>query len=75
VFTDFHRDEKKAPFPQRECEFCKTHDPEFSRRRSSDRMVMTRDAASAHVTEDGHVLHLRVALRLRAGHAAPLTAA
>jgi len=75
MFTDFHRDQKKPLFPQRECEFCKTHDPEFGRRRSSDRMVLTRDTASAHVTEDGHVLHRRVELRLRTGLAVPLTAA
>jgi hypothetical protein len=47
----------------RPCQFCKSRDPEFSRRSSSDQMVRDRDTACAHITENGHVRHRLLELR------------
>jgi hypothetical protein len=43
----------------RECRFCSSMDPDFSRRHPIDRMVVPKldDTASAHLTEDGYVRH------------------
>ena len=50
----------------RECSFCSTMDPNFSSRRTIDRMVLHKleDSASAHLTEDGYVRH-RIAELMR----------
>ena len=43
----------------RDCQFCRSADPEFSKRPAMDRLVQWKmpDTASAHFTEDGYVRH------------------
>lgn len=49
----------------RQCQFCKSHDPEFSQRNTPDQMVRDRDTACAHITENGHVRHRLLELRTK----------
>jgi hypothetical protein len=43
----------------RECQFCRSMDPNFHGRRPIDRLVQSKldDVASAHMTEEGYVKH------------------
>jgi len=62
-----HRKPQASDFRNgRDCCYCASHDPEFSKRRSSDRLVHPRlnDIAAAHLTEDGYVKHRLIELEL-----------
>jgi hypothetical protein len=41
------------------CKFCLSSDPEFATRRPMDKVVLSRQngAASAHMSENGYILH------------------
>ena len=56
------------PRPGKTCEFCKTFDPQFSKRYPLDQLVLVKgnDVASAHLTEGGHVAHKLAELCMRA---------
>jgi hypothetical protein len=43
----------------RDCQFCNSVDPNFSKRDPMDRLVLSMldDTAAAHLTEDGYVKH------------------
>ena len=56
----FHRDSRGQDTRNgRECQFCRRSDPEFSKRKPMDRLVLSTldDVAPAHITEDGYVQH------------------
>lgn len=63
-----HRKPQASDFRTgRNCQFCERFDPQFSQRKSLDRLVQPRldDKASAHLTEDGYVKHRLTELSLR----------
>jgi hypothetical protein len=43
----------------RDCQFCRSLDPDFAKRDPMDRLVLSKldDTAAAHLTEDGYVRH------------------
>lgn len=51
------------------CEFCRTFDPAFASRKTVDQLVLGREnyTAWAHLTEEGHVRHRLIELRLKLG--------
>jgi hypothetical protein len=56
----FHRTSEGADTRTgRDCQFCHHSDPDFSKRKPMDRLVVSKleDSAGAHLTEDGHVKH------------------
>jgi hypothetical protein len=56
----FHRDSTGKDTPTgRDCEFCHSVDPDFTKRRPLDRLVLRHldDTAAAHLTEDGYIKH------------------
>jgi hypothetical protein len=57
----------------RECQFCRLADPEFSHRRTIDRLVQFErsDSAAAHLTEDGYVRHRIAELMKRVATMSP----
>ena len=50
-----------------ECRFCKRTDPEFGKRDPLDRLVVSElsDTATAHMTEDGYVMHRMLEIKVR----------
>ena len=50
----------------RECQFCRSFDADFSSRLPTDRLVHANvsDSASSHLTENGHVRHRMLELKL-----------
>jgi hypothetical protein len=57
----YHRQpQRKEQSTGRDCKFCATFDPGFSKRNPMDRWVHgePHDSAMSHVSENGHVLHL-----------------
>ena len=50
----------------RECQFCRSFDAEFCSRSTADRLVHSNlsDSASSHLTENGHVKHRILELKL-----------
>ena len=72
----YHRDSRGKDTPiGRDCQFCRSADPEFSQRKPIDRLVQSKlgDTASAHLSEDGYVKH-RIA-ELAKKHSASFLAA
>ena len=59
----------KATRPGRDCQFCKQFDHEFGRRDPFDQMVCIelRDTATAHMTENGEIMHRLLAIKMREG--------
>ena len=53
----FHREVISDTRTAKPCQFCKTADPDFSKRRPLDQFVQETDTAASHITEDGHVRH------------------
>jgi hypothetical protein len=56
----FHRKSQGADTRTgRDCQFCFHSDPDFSKRKPMDRLVVSKqeDSAAAHLTEDGYVKH------------------
>ena len=53
----------------RDCQFCRCFDPEFGKRDPMDRLVCPelKDTAAAHMTENGHVKHRLLEIKMRAG--------
>jgi hypothetical protein len=53
----------------RDCQFCRYFDPEFRRRDPMDRLVCPEreETAAAHMTENGHVKHRLLEIRMRVG--------
>ena len=41
----------------RDCQFCQSFDPDFSKRDPMDRWVELEDSAKSHISENGHVRH------------------
>ena len=74
----FHRKSEGADTRTgRDCQFCFRSDPDFSKRKPIDRLVLSKqdDSASAHLTEDGYVKHrLAELVKLRARHSPALLA-
>jgi hypothetical protein len=57
----YHRQPRRKEQPSgRDCQFCAALDPNFTKRDPLDRWVqgVPQDSAIAHVSENGHVLHL-----------------
>jgi len=61
----FHRERQPHTRTARPCSFCTQSDPDFARRRPWDQLVKDRDAASGHLTEEGHVRHRVLELSLK----------
>jgi len=56
----FHRKSQgKDTRTGRDCQFCYSVDPDFTKRDPMDRLVLSKldDTAAAHLTEDGYVKH------------------
>lgn len=57
----YHRQPRRKEQPGgQDCQFCASIDPNFTKRDPVDRWVQgaPQDSAIAHVSENGHVLHL-----------------
>lgn len=67
----YHRQPRRKEQPSgQDCQFCASLDPNFTKRAPVDRWVQgaPQDSAVAHVSENGHVLHLIFEIqRKRAG--------
>jgi hypothetical protein len=53
----------------RDCQFCRHSDPEFGKRDPMNRLVHSevQDTATAHLTENGHIRHRPLEIRMRTG--------
>jgi hypothetical protein len=51
----------------RNCQFCQRSDPEFGNRHPLDRLACSElnDTAAAHMTENGHIKHRLLEVRVR----------
>ena len=64
----------RKPLPKetrtgRDCQFCRHFDSEFWKRDPMDRLVHSevQDTATAHLTENGHIRHRLLEIRMRLG--------
>jgi hypothetical protein len=62
-----HRRPRQESRTGRECQFCRNSDPNFGMRDPQDRLVIARgnDSAASHLTENGHVRHRVLEIRIR----------
>jgi hypothetical protein len=53
----------------RDCQFCQQFDPGFGKRDPMDRFICPEreHTASAHMTENGHIMHRLVEIRMPVG--------
>jgi hypothetical protein len=52
----------------RDCQFCQRSDPDFERRNPIDKLVCSKqDTATAHMRENGYILHRILEVEIRLG--------
>ncbi len=64
-----HRVQHQDTRTGHDCRFCQRADPEFGKREPLDRLVCSElsDTATAHMTENGYILHRMLEVRARLG--------